>query len=809
MSDQNSTSSNSSHDSENESVKLNQSQNVAKDDVLNNVIKNLTEIAKNFNSVTDNLTQLSQRLKETCDVNHADSAKHLSAIKSVDEKCDIIHNNVAVIASKLDKLDDVENEISDISKNVDAFTKATPSVIEFSTIGTQMGLLNNQVTLMSNVVKQQSADAEVNCKRVMANTEIIRSSLINFLSDVENDQVANQQNTVNNFHSTPDPDNRFDQSRMSSHLLNESVQGARGGLEHTPARNVEHQPPGNVQTRAQKLAAQKTQNQTHLNDDFRVNDFNDKSHNPPQSANFDNRNQNQFKRDSFDPRNQNIERQLADDFREAQKTCRQLCRNTQQLEKYDESKHSKGYFIRSRIFTIAERNQITNIIHVIPWIPLCFPNCPEMIEREIVATRRLVNDDAELCYFLNCLARRCNRPFGRGVETEHLTRKNGETLSDHVSRLFIEHITVVDSEDEITLSKSESKIAIDIFNHLRYRDNEKVRQIINLCAQNFGPIKNRKQLELLVEKADSAIVNGPGSSVSISAVNYNSYPKADQPARYDQKLYPKPQTSPEKSEKNCASCTIAFMPIAPSHEFCVNCYGFQRKMNGESKSYSQQKSSYPQQNRNRYGNNNNNFNNRRRIAIVEACGNDNQTDYTSSREDADDDNQAELCLMSHMPDGPLDGNEITEDSYLFNNRDVLVSTLTGLGYPKTRARVFVEFTYTGSDTKGRALIDSGANTDAMSAKFVSMANVKNVQSTETTVRDFQGKSCRSHGKADACLQLGKVFYKGNFIIFDGDLRTDVILGMPFLNNFGLGDIIRETMGNITGPNTVFSDEPKN
>ena len=129
-------------------------------------------------------------------------------------------------------------------------------------------------------------------------------------------------------------------------------------------------------------------------------------------------------------------------------------------------------------------------------------------------------------------------------------------------------------------------------------------------------------------------------------------------------------------------------------------------MNSESKSHSQQRPSYQQQSRNRYGNNNN-YSSRRRIAIVEACGDD-QLDNSEWGDEVDG-GMPEIHLMSIMPNGPLDGSELFEDSIIFQNRDAVISTLTGYGYPKTRARVFLEFIHTESDTKGRALIDSGAN----------------------------------------------------------------------------------------------------
>ena len=213
--------------------------------------------------------------------------------------------------------------------------------------------------------------------------------------------------------------------------------------------------------------------------------------------------------------------------------------------------------------------------------------------------------------------------------------------------------------------------------------------------------------------------------------------------------------------------------------------------------------------RNRF-NNNNNFNGRRnQVAIVEAC--DSESDKLFDSQNDEEEVVDEIRLMSIMPQPyPLNGSEITEDSnFMFQDRETLIQALHGFGFPKTKDRVFVEFVYPITNEKGRALIDCGANTDAMSLSFIRKASISNIDKKESIVKDFQGKPCKSPGKVDTCLQLGRCFYKGNFMIFDGNFKTDVILGMPFLNRYGLGDVICEKVSDITGPNTVLSGEPKN
>ena len=200
-----------------------------------------------------------------------------------------------------------------------------------------------------------------------------------------------------------------------------------------------------------------------------------------------------------------------------------MCWNQQQLEKYDKSKYSKGYFIGSRILTIAQQNQLTDIKHVIPWIPLCFPKCSELIQNEIAHMSRVfIFEDYDLTDFLTILARRCNRPYGQGVDPDHLVRKESESVSDHVNRLYVEYDTVIDSEEELFSIKSETKLTIDIYNQLRYRDVLKIKQTVRLRSEKFKPIDSRKKLELLAVDVDNCMIDGKGRSRIISSLNRNT-----------------------------------------------------------------------------------------------------------------------------------------------------------------------------------------------------------------------------------------------------------------------------------------------
>jgi len=773
------------------------------------MMRNFKIIFANNKLIDENLAKLTARIER----NKEQTKSQLVAIdlttKVMNEKLETIpdmNQNIIQVDHRLTQLDDIADNVKATAIKVEEISEVIPSMIELRTHGQQIALLNNQVTSSNNLIKKQALDSDTNCQLIISTIDVMRESIITYFDNVNDTQNQSCANGDNYQYTQSTPHANFRQNLtqqregVPSNLFNESVQHARGGLQHTPALTVDQLNQPGVQTRKQKM-----------------------------QSNVENANKNDLN-NVFDSRNHNGPvRQPHDEYKEAMKTRRHLCQNAQHLEKFDSVKYSFGYFIRSRIMNIAKRNQLKRVQDVTPWLPNCFPNCQEAIEREINHISRLVYDDDDLLFFLTCLARRCNRPYGRGVHEDHIVRKENESILDYINRMYIEYDTVVDSEEEITILKTESKITKDIYNQLRYRDNEKVRQAVNFCAQGLtGPINSRDHLELLANKVDNTIPDGPGSSVIISAIQRNSgydnrarrydqSPKSltgektqisqkpdhqghdDTQRRYDQKIYPTPQTSSEEKTKVCASCKKVFLPLNESHEMCVNCFTFHRKMIRDQGT--QQRSQYPQQSRGRYNNN------RRRIAIVEATG------ETTFEEECEiphgESEEEEIRLMSEMPNGPINGSEFMEDSHLLDDESAMISMLQGYGYPKTRDRVFIEFSHTESDAKGRALIDCGANTDAISSLFLQKANISNIDKRPTVVRDFQGKPCKSLGKVEACLRIGKVFYKSVFTIFDGDYKTDVILGMPFLNNYGLGDILRESVLNITGPNTVLSGEPKN
>ena len=491
-----------------------------------------------LNSVSSNLTALTQRVKEHYERSQTDILKLSTSIKIVNEKCDAIpdiHEKSIVVHERIDKLDDVVSIVSansekieiatqvipsvknleqnielldkqvttnirfskkqatemqkqssfvtqqldDVVKSVtftsdktEALSQVIPSFIEMKAMSQQLASLTKQVGEIDKKVEKQSTDAKLSHTRVTNDNKIMKSSLLALKNGVIN-QIQKDQNNVL-VYSTYESDTNPDRSKSGSDLCDKSVQGARGSLQQTPQPTIEHQYPSDPIL------------------------------------------QNTSKNHS--------DRQIADEIRrEALKSSRYLCRNHHQLEKYDKSKYSKGYFIRSRILTIAQHNQLTEIEHVIPWIPLCFPNCPELIENEIAHIDRLFifKDDA-LAIFLTTLARRLNRPYGQGVNPDHLVRKSSESVADHVDRLYVEYDTVIDSEEELSSTKSETQLTKDIYNQLRYRDDLNVRQTVLLCSHKFKPIDSRIKLELLAVDVDNCMIAGQGHSRTISSLNQHS-----------------------------------------------------------------------------------------------------------------------------------------------------------------------------------------------------------------------------------------------------------------------------------------------
>ena len=551
--------------------------NEFEDTVLNTVISSLNSVTTSLNSVSINLTALTQRVKEHYERSQTDILKLSTSIKVVNEKCDAIsdiHEKSIVVHERIDKLDDVVSIVSANSDKIEVATQAIPSVknleqnielldkqvttnirfskkqaaemqkqssfvtqklddvvksvtftsdktaalsqvipsfIEMKAMSQQLASLTKQVAEIDEKVEKQSTDAKISHTRVTDDNIIMKSSLLALKNEVIN-QIQKDQNKVL-VYSTYESDTNPDRSKSGSDLCDESVQGARGSLQQTPQPTIEHPYPSDpILQNTSNRDKFPMRNDGHLREEniSAIFDHKNKAHIQP--AYF----QNKIKNHS--------DRQIADEIRrEALKSSRYLCRNHHQLEKYDKSKYSKGYFIRSRILTIAQHNQLTEIEHVIPWIPLCFPNCPELIENEIAHIDRLFifKDDA-LAIFLTTLARRLNRPYGQGVNPDHLVRKSSESVADHVDRLYVEYDTVIDSEEELSSTKSETQLTKDIYNQLRYRDDLNVRQTVLLCSHKFKPIDSRIKLELLAIDVDNCMIDGQGHSRTISSLNQHS-----------------------------------------------------------------------------------------------------------------------------------------------------------------------------------------------------------------------------------------------------------------------------------------------
>ena len=716
------------------------------------------------------------------------------------------------ISEKCEKLSTIENNLVDVAENSSASTAKLNEVCNNMPSVVQVHSIEQSLSELTENFKRQTAESNNKLDEIV---ERLENAPVESLAG-DSERFQQFQNSEPQYHSTPNRalfqtntsvrDTNPKSDEIPSNMFEQSIQHGRGGVKRTPHKHDSHEAPG-IQTRNQK--AQTQLQETALKENANMQQPGTKEVLKEQNFNTKNNNYHNYT---------NSNRQN-DDFKEALKATRNLCQNAQHLEKFDKSKHSVDYFILSRVSKIAKRNNLKRIQDVTPWLPMCFPDNSDTIEREIDQVNRYDLEDHDLTFFLKVLARKCNRPYGNGINEDHVTRKSHESVIDYVTRMFIEYETIVDCKEDVTETKSQTKIAKDIYNILRYKDTEDVRRTTMLCSTMLGPINNRENLEKLANEIDNALVDGPGSSISISAFNRvssngRSFKKSssEKPERYGEKVYPPPMTSNQSQTVKCKCCRTPFSQQDESHEYCPSCYSHMRQREREfrlgNEQTLQQKPNNFSRNRNNY--NNRNFNGRRNnFSIVEAC-----TGESVNQSDSEEDQNelsGEISLMSEMSGPyPLNGSEIEEDAdYVFQNKESAIQVLHGLGFPKTRDRVFVEFSLPNTDIKGRALIDCGANTDAISSSFIKKAGISKVEMKENLVRDFQGKTCKSPGKAMTCLQLGRCFYENTFMIFESDYKTDVILGMPFLNRYGLGDVLRERVSEITGPNTVLSGEPKN
>ena len=420
----------------------------------------------------------------------------------------------------------------------------------------------------------------------------------------------------------------------------------------------------------------------------------------------------------------------------------------------------------------------------------------------------LANGDLES--FLTNLARLLS-PEGT-VKDEHKLRKPDERFLDYVLRQYIEHDCVVYDHNDIGSHKDQRHITQEIYQYMTQHENASVQQIIKIClsVNSLSPITSRDKLKMLADRLDKMVVNTEKSEeFSAFQSNNTQYSKP----RFEQDIYQDPQISIKTNQAICKSCKNDFVPEKEDHELCKNCFIYKlqtiNRIKTETKEKERGRNTFRQTSQSRgrsssrdksRGNAYNNYsrnNMGQRFSSLNIQENHNQNES--------DDSDDSIWITE-----PLLGNEMVNfDPNLFSNCSDMLSAMRHNVSVTRGDRICMEFNHDLSNNRGNALVDSGATTDTIKVKFINQSNIKMIDNTEGHAKDFRGVRSQTLGKARVTITLGKLHYTADFTVIDSSSHIDIILGVPFMRTYGIDDIIRSNLLQLTGDNCVLKGEPKN
>ena len=106
--------------------------------------------------------------------------------------------------------------------------------------------------------------------------------------------------------------------------------------------------------------------------------------------------------------------------------------------------------------------------------------------------------------------------------------------------------------------------------------------------------------------------------------------------------------------------------------------------------------------------------------------------------------------------------------------------------------------------KGKALFDSGANLVTISKGFLEKCEREGsitipIEPNHKKVRDFEGKECATLGTARFGIKIGESTYEADFTVIHSHHGCDIILGTPFLEEFGILCVMKDQIKKIMTP----------
>ena len=499
-----------------------------------------------------------------------------------------------------------------------------------------------------------------------------------------------------------------------------------------------------------------------------------------------------------------------------------LTENHSSIPKFDPACETIGYFMVGRLFPFTESINLPAIQYIDGWLQNALPTVPSIkLNNAKNKARSRVNDNEVREYLLR-LARLLHGQ-GRKLSPIAFKRTFQENLSSYAERLMIEFNTVFkQSYDEF---HSENELVRDVYYHITCNEEKEIRTSLNQTVKymRLGNIDSLDKLREITQSVDEILITLDDSNIGIashqevsaftSQHNYKNTTFTNNP-------YVSPHNSPQEKVKcegvnnngcknmfstdrgykkchechmkstwiKCISCNTDFLADRSTNKRCRDCYYKQRRSQSVDRN---SKNSVPQ------------------TSSSNERGRPPHRNVASTAEVEQDSTPDDLYVLS----GPVFGDELE-----MNSNDISPETIASVlkrfdchlldVQPVSKSRIFIDFSHKSGE-KGSCLIDTGANVDTMSEDFCKRANLPINRQESSKVRDYKGDVCATPGKVRTTINIGLVEHSTNYTVISTSLGPDVILGIPFLNRFGLVNSLRTKLTNITGKDTTDSISPKN
>ena len=514
-----------------------------------------------------------------------------------------------------------------------------------------------------------------------------------------------------------------------------------------------------------------------------------------------------------------------------------------------------GLFTVQEVYEFCQLRSLSRISYVKPWLRLAYPSWNvEVIKKKIILAAQGLQDD-DLEGYLVKLAKLLHGDVPLPDEVYKRKTHLGENLEGFCTRLAKELKVTENGDNELTTIGRIKESLIK---------NEE-REIVRDLRLTLVGVKSLDDLFTKVAVVDNMYVQYDKNcrdEPKIAAISASD--EGNKNFLNQGRIYNQPHTTLRYDPRSCEACHKEFTPDAPSHTLCNHCirdedarrkyltgrgrdWGRQDRYGGQQRR-SQSRGRYPDRQQDRYttghsgqgssgqgsfrdhsrgrqryndrgygrggyGYQRSFSRGRSRYEHARDTSRDRGTYHRGAHEypqmSATDDTCDRDSVMAYSiaPSTAEDDYGIFDASMRHEDIFSLVASATE---QREKSRIYLEFV--AQQTKGWALLDSGATCNSITFDFLRQCGLENkVEREQVTryARDFMGNPHRIGGEITLTLQLGRLSYTGKFLVLDPKSKFSAILGVPFLNQYGICNLMREHLSNFTGSKTIVPGDSRN